>query len=101
MARDESSTTTAGAAADYVSRGYEQFNRGYGQVEQCVRQNPMSSALTVFGFGLGLGLVLGSNWGVGRYFRPADPGLAERLGQQVIEALAKVLPEQWAERLQA
>lgn len=66
--------------------------------EQCVREHPASAALVTFalGFGTGLGLVALL---IGEQKKQVPEGLAQRLGQQVLDSLSQVLPESVVDRM--
>ena len=65
--------------------------------EALVSHYPLSSVLVVFGIGLGIGVALGSILGGPVMPRPSfgqrTEIAAERLGRQVLDAIAGVLPE--------
>jgi hypothetical protein len=65
--------------------------------EGLVSHYPLSSVLVVFGMGLGVGVALGSILGGPVMPRPSfaqRTGLAaEKLGRQMLDAIAGVLPE--------
>lgn len=67
-----------------------------GMPQGMINQHPMSTALLVFGIGLGVGVLLG-----GMISTPATPPtfgeraehVAEKVGRQVLDAIAGVLPQ--------
>jgi hypothetical protein len=66
------------------------------EAEGMVTQHPMSTALVVFGIGLGVGVAVGSLLAG----TPAPPTLteraehaAEKLGRQMLDAIAGVIPQ--------
>jgi hypothetical protein len=71
----------------------ERAARSYHEVEHIVERNPASAVLLAFGLGVGLGVWLGSSLVEAQRYRRHEPGMAERIGRQVIEALTGVLPE--------
>lgn len=70
-----------------------------GMPQEMISQHPMSTALVVFGIGLGVGVLLGS-----LISTPATPPTfseraehaAEKVGRQVLDAIAGVLPQSLA-----
>lgn len=68
--------------------------RSYHDVEQVIVHNPASSVLMVFGLGLGVGLWLGSSLVEAERARRAhSASFTEKVGRQVLEALAGIMPE--------
>ncbi len=65
--------------------------------EGLVSHYPLSSVLVVFGVGLGVGVALGNLLGGPSQSRPSlgqrTELAAEKLGRQMLEAIAGVLPE--------
>lgn len=66
--------------------------------EQCVREHPASAALVTFALGFGTGLGLAALL-IGEQKKKVPEGLAQRLGQQVLDSIAHVLPESVADRM--
>lgn len=71
--------------------------------EGWVGQYPLSSVLAVFGIGLGVGVVVGSILGAPVMPRPSfgqrTELAAEKLGRQMLDAIAGVLPESLAKHI--
>jgi hypothetical protein len=68
--------------------------QGYHDVEEMIGRNPASSVLMVFGLGLGVGLWLGSALVEAERARRAHSAtFTEKVGRQVLEAIAGVMPE--------
>ncbi|NQV26696.1 MAG: hypothetical protein HQ518_20270 [Rhodopirellula sp.] len=67
-----------------------------------VNNYPLSSVLVVFGVGLGLGVVLGSFLDKPKLSRLSFAGrtehAAEKLGRQILDAIAGTLPESFTKR---
>lgn len=62
---------------------------------EMVAEYPMAAAMVAFGVGFGLGIWLGSCLAE----ETREPvGFAERLGEQILEAVGRVLPESLAGR---
>ena len=73
-----------------------------GKVERCIRDNPGSSMLVSLGVGLGIGVAAGmilSGSNKGRTQAWFDRGTSERLGRQLMEAFAKVVPDSISDRI--
>lgn len=66
--------------------------------EHYVREHPASAGLVTFAIGFGTGLALAALL-VGEQKKKVPEGLAQRLGQQVLDSLAHVMPESVADRL--
>jgi hypothetical protein len=71
--------------------------------EGLVSDYPLSSVLVVFGLGLGVGVAVGSLLGGPVMPRPSlgqrTELAAEKLGRQMLEAIAGVLPESLAKHI--
>lgn len=70
--------------------------QGYQHMEDVVGHNPASAVMVCFGIGVGLGLLVGlalaPEHEVSRR-KTSYTDMAQRLGQQVLEAVTNVLPE--------
>jgi len=98
-------------SARNVAEGAQSYlNEGYERVEDVVSNHPGTSALVVFGLGLGVGILIGtaiaasreettmqsvksmtSNW--------LDRRQAEKLGRRVLDSIADYLPSSIADRI--
>ena len=71
--------------------------------EGLVSNYPLSSVLVVFGLGLGVGVAVGSMLGGPVVSRPSlgqrTELAAEKLGRQMLDAIAGVLPESLAKHI--
>lgn len=74
------------------------LNRLEDMREYCVRDHPASAALVTFALGFGTGLALAALL-VGEQEKRVPEGLAQRLGQQVLDSLAQVSPKSVADRM--
>lgn len=87
---EEGTTATQGMA-----QAREYLGRSYQQAEQLVVRNPMSSFLTMFGVGLGLGLLI-SMAIPGRQRSFSELSTTEKaqwMGRQVRDTLTGMVPE--------
>jgi len=94
-----------GTRARNVAEGAQSYlSQGYENVEDMVVNHPASSALVVFGLGLGLGVLIGtaiaseqrSRWTASRRI---DTRQAERLGRRVLDSISDYLPSAIADRI--
>lgn len=90
---------TEGARNRFAEQSSYRDVTGVREVTEFVNQNPGSSALVAFGLGFGIGIALGSMLGSdaaprsrweNRWDQMGDS--AERLGHQIMDAIANVLP---------
>jgi len=70
----------------------------YERMEACVGRNPTAAILVSFGAGMGLGLLLSSILVESPRRRLPPAHAAERLGRQMLDAIASVLPESFTEK---
>jgi len=68
-------------------------------VEELVESYPASYVATCFGLGLGLGVVIGCLLAESHASSMRNVGSAERLGRNILDAVAGVLPESLASRI--
>lgn len=77
--------------------------RAVAKSEGLVSDYPLSSVLLVFGIGLGVGVAVGSILGAPIMSRPSlgqrTELAAEKLGRQMLDAIASVLPESLAKHI--
>jgi hypothetical protein len=68
--------------------------------QDTVKEYPVSSALVVFGLGMGVGFVLAQALcePISRAWQP-EPTMTERLGRSVYDALHSMLPQSMAKQL--
>lgn len=71
--------------------------KAYYQVEGMVENRPLSSVMISFGIGMGVGLALGSMLAAATYTEPKTR-TAERMGQQLLDALSRVVPSSISDR---
>jgi len=74
------------------------MNEGVEQVQQIVSDRPAASVALCFGLGFGLGILLSGL--LVESVRPRRLSTTERLGQSMMDALSKVLPESISSRMQ-
>lgn len=91
----------AGAMHRATDQARSYFEQGYHSAEDLVTHHPASSALIVFGVGLGLGILIGNalSGAAPPRSRYLNRHKAERVGQKVLDALAEYLPEPIASRI--
>lgn len=72
--------------------------KAYHQMEEVVEDRPISAVMLSFGIGLGVGLAIGGM--IAANATPSEPHkrAAERMGQQILDALARVVPSSLSER---
>ena len=74
----------------------EFFADAYDACEHCVQRNPGASILLTLGAGFGIGLLIGHVLGE----PPRDErSRAAKLGQQALDAMSRILPDQLQGRL--
>jgi len=97
FSQSESST-----ASETLSQAREAVGRGYEQAEQMVSQYPVSAVILAFGIGLGLGFLLDAAFmpEQRKFSELTTSEKAQRIGQQVLEAVGRVLPESLSSQLQ-
>lgn len=83
----------------------EQLQRQYvapavDSVRDVMHERPVSSALAVFGAGFAVGLMLAGTLASSSMVRRRPPSAMERFGEQVYDALSRVLPESLANQLE-
>ena len=92
---------TEGARNRFTEQSSYRDVAGVREVTEFVSQNPGSSAMVAFGLGFGIGIALGTMLGSempptrGRWEQRWDQvgDNAERLGHQIMEAIANVIPQ--------
>ena len=86
----------------YTDQAAGYMRHSYGEMQQCVAENPMTSTLTAFGVGLGVGILLGITLGSESRPQPRhwyDLGSADEFRRRVVEAVASALPESISKRM--
>jgi hypothetical protein len=79
-------------------RSAETMRDGYQASREMVQEYPLSSAMTVFGLGFGLGVAIGILLSEGES-HPSYEGRMERFGRQMLDAMAQMAPEAISRRL--
>jgi hypothetical protein len=69
------------------------------RAKEVVEQHPMSALATVFFVGFGVGLFVGCALAEPMRHDPTAAERAERVGRQMLDALARVVPDSLAARL--
>lgn len=97
FAADQGSTATEGMA-----QTREYFGRRYQQAEELVVRNPMSSFLTVFGVGIGLGLLVSLAIPMRQrsFSELSTPEKAQWIGRRMRDTLTGMVPERLSRSLQ-
>jgi len=67
------------------------------QMEEMVEDRPLSVVMLSFGVGLGIGLAIGSAIAVATHTEP-KAHLAQRMGQQFLDAISKAVPDSVSQR---
>ena len=79
------------------------MDKAWSSSQGIVKQHPMSTALVVFGIGLGVGVVLGSMISAAATPPPSFGQraelAAEKLGRQMMDAMSRVLPHSIAKHV--
>ena len=84
----------------HATSGNEVLTRGFEAAQRCVEDHPASSVGVAFGAGLGIGLCIGLALKAAVVERrESHRGVTERLGKQVLDAFASVLPESLSSRM--
>ena len=79
------------------NRVADQFQQMAGSSHELVNHYPFSAASIAFGLGLGLGVAIATMMTDSPRYEKRD--YAHRVGQQVLQALANVLPESVSSRM--
>lgn len=64
----------------------------FGMCRQYVKEEPVKSVLIGLGAGIGAGLLLGALFRESTRYLYHEPGLAERVGNQVKDSLSEIFP---------
>lgn len=83
-------TTTSKLSHDYVEPAMD-------SVKEVIADRPMSSVVTVFGAGFAVGVLIGMSLAGSSPRRRQST--TERLGEQVLDAMSRVLPESLAKQI--
>lgn len=67
------------------------------QMEHVVEERPFSSVMVSFGIGMGIGLAIGTTL-VAAMQEPPKTRMAERMGQQFMDALNRAVPDSLSSR---
>jgi hypothetical protein len=78
-------------------RSADTMRDGYEASREMVQEHPLSTALTVFGLGFGLGVAIGMILTEGESHRYESR--FERIGRQVLDAVAQMAPDAISRRL--
>lgn len=73
-------------------------SKAYHQMEGVVEDRPLSAVALSFGIGLGVGIALGGMIAASAATSHPHQRAAERMGQQLLDALAKVVPSSISDR---
>jgi hypothetical protein len=95
---NHSSNSTQSATQNRASTHDSGVAKVYHQMEETVEERPLSAVMLSFGLGVGIGIAIGSL--IAASTTPAEPHkrAAERMGQQMIDALARMVPNSLSER---
>lgn len=72
------------------------FQESCVRMEDCIRKQPTSAVLTGLGIGVGVGVLVGLALGAPKkkpLLSGVNRGTAERVGQQVLDAISHAIPE--------
>jgi hypothetical protein len=69
----------------------------YHQVEEAVEQRPLSAVMLSFGIGLGVGFAIAG--AIAASQPEPKTRIAQRMGQQFLDAVSRVMPESVAQRI--
>ncbi len=100
---DVTMQATGGSTQQRFETVRQQISRDYvapamDTVRETIHDRPMSSVATVFGAGVAVGVVLALTLAPAPRRRPQSA--VERLGEQVLDAVSRMLPESVASHLQ-
>jgi ElaB/YqjD/DUF883 family membrane-anchored ribosome-binding protein len=99
MMNNSSKTTQAASKMrSAVEESKTKVTDAYHQMEHVVEDRPLSAVALSFGVGLGVGIAIGAM--IAASTTPAHPHqrAAERMGQQLLDALARVVPSSLSDR---
>lgn len=101
MAQSQSHVQNSRSDADEQCSTLEdlqnRMSEGVEQVQQIVSDRPAASVALCFGLGFGFGILLSGL--LVESMRPRRLSTTERLGQSMMDALSKVLPESISSRM--
>ena len=72
--------------------------KAYHQMEEVVEDRPLSAVMLSFGIGMGVGIAIGGMIAASTTTSHPHQRAAERMGQQLLDALAKVVPSSISDR---
>jgi hypothetical protein len=72
--------------------------KAYHQMEEVVEDRPFSAVALSFGIGLGVGIAIGGMIAASTATSHPHQRAAERMGQQLLDALAKIVPTSISDR---
>ena len=101
--REETMQSSGGATQQRMQAMREQVQHDYVEpamesVKGVMHDRPMTSVATVFGAGFAIGLLIGTSL-LADSSRRRRQSTVERLGEQVLDAVSRVLPESLAQQI--